>query len=365
MLIGLLGLNDYITINENAILESVFALTVTAALFRRRFSKDRLLITSAGFAYLVFTAIVASARNVYPADYLVAFKFVFYLMLLGLVPKKKLLSASDFVLLYRLSLFAFALRYLVERFALGIDRPTLLVENNFELIFLLLLFYAKYLITSRASLFDFLLLLFIFGVSGSRSSIVSLGFVFGFCIQWRSLRARDIALVFSLGIIGLVALVVFNNRGGGADIESIDRVKFFAEFMRSTSDWSFIDFVFGAPVLTPLSPASCAALSFYQKLFSFSGDGSCYSVILHSFVLRVVYDHGLLGLVTALAAVWVLLRDLPVRCVICVLGVILLTGLSVSSLNNIYVTLGLLMLMSVSVATASASIPLRSLHVWR
>ncbi len=46
---------------------------------------------------------------------------------------------------------------------------------------------------------------------------------------------------------------------------------------------------------TPLLPASCADLSYYQTLFSYAGDGRCYSVILHSFIMRVIYDHGIIG----------------------------------------------------------------------
>ncbi|HEC0375713.1 TPA: hypothetical protein R1R29_005220, partial [Escherichia coli] len=76
-------------------------------------------------------------------------------------------------------------------------------------------------------------------------------------------------------------------------------------------------------------------------LFSFSGNGSCYSVILHSFNMRVIYDHGLA--VTALTFIYLIgvMKNAKRHQRLCVILIVLASGLSVSALNNVYTTLGI------------------------
>ena len=78
-------------------------------------------------------------------------------------------------------------------------------------------------------------------------------------------------------------------------------------------------------------------------IYSYSGDGTCYSVILHSFLLRVIYDHGLLGFMFLMGVVAIYLNKFSLKAKICILLIIISTALSVSSLNNVYVALALIM----------------------
>ncbi|WP_216073902.1 hypothetical protein, partial [Acinetobacter baumannii] len=91
--------------------------------------------------------------------------------------------------------------------------------------------------------------------------------------------------------------------------------------------------------ITALSPESCRSLSFYDVLFSYSGNGSCYSVILHSYFFRVIFDHGAFGLVLLFSFLAVALRkygyskmDVGV-----VIGILSASALSVSAMNSVFV----------------------------
>jgi hypothetical protein len=96
--------------------------------------------------------------------------------------------------------------------------------------------------------------------------------------------------------------------------------------------------VTGAFPLTPLSPGSCGSLAFYEILFSKTDPGVCYSVIFHSFLMRAVFDHGLLGLVLLYGLLWLGLRrsGMVVRDALALLGLITLSALSVSAFNSVF-----------------------------
>src|SRR5699024_10128365 len=103
--------------------------------------------------------------------------------------------------------------------------------------------------------------------------------------------------------------------------------------------------IFGTAPMTPLSTQTCAALDFYSELFSAAQDGSCYSVILHSFALRVLYDAGLIGaLLVLLVPIAVMLRaGVPMILTLTLSAIAVANSLSVSGLNNPYVALPILL----------------------
>ena len=134
-------------------------------------------------------------------------------------------------------------------------------------------------------------------------------------------------------------------RMGTADFEQIDRYKFLMMFIYDTSDWEWWRFLTGSTPLTPMSDYVCQKLSYYSRLFSHSGEGSCYSVILHSYILRVIFDHGLIGLGFLLYFVYQGLKSsgFTFQERVAVIGVVLVTSLSVSAMNNVYVVFALLL----------------------
>ena len=145
------------------------------------------------------------------------------------------------------------------------------------------------------------------------------------------------AFIFSLSII-----VLMQRLGGG--IESFDRFVFFQYFLNDISNWSFSDYFFGNLPLTPMSANTCNGLNFYYTLFSQKNDGTCYSVVLHSYILRMIYDHGFFGLFFVLYFIFKALRTVGYNVKLCltVLGLILINGLSVSAFNSVFCFLGLL-----------------------
>ncbi|HHQ6589407.1 MAG: hypothetical protein ACQER3_07330 [Pseudomonadota bacterium] len=247
---------------------------------------------------------------------------------------------------YKIISLLFLIKYTIDKFALGIERPTLLIENNFELIMLILVYYLVNIIKGKPDLFNTLIIVFICFISGSRSSLGALLIAIVFSLD-KKLDLKKMIYLSLIPIFLALVLFVFSERltsgGANASLESIDRYKFLLEFLYSVSDWPWWKFFIGSPSITPLSPVSCLNLSYYHLLFSYSGNGQCYSVILHSFLLRVIYDHGLLGLIFLLSIIWLYLYKFRTKHKICVILILMATALSVSSLNNVYVALSLIL----------------------
>ena len=114
-------------------------------------------------------------------------------------------------------------------------------------------------------------------------------------------------------------------------------------FVDEVRYWPAWKFLFGSMPLTPLSSASCSSLAYYHDLFSFSGDGRCYSVILHSYFLRVIFDHGIIGLAFLLLFMMISLRKsgYAKNEVFVFLGIICSSALSVSAMNSVFVSLAI------------------------
>lgn len=312
-------------------------------------------------SYMFGSAIYAIYVNeTHPLDFALAFKAFYYVILLIPFSGREIFKPEDISIFNKFILILFFCIYLVKRFFLGDDRPTVLVENNFELIFLSLTFYASYLATRRINAVDTVIFIAIVAMSGSRSSAVAAALVLAFCVDFSRLKAKDILAGIGFGAVALAAIYIFISRTPSGITET-DRARFFNYFLSSTESWSFIDFLFGAPRVTPLPEYACAALSFYQKLFSYSGDGKCYSVILHSFNLRVIYDHGIAGALFLYGVIWATLYRRTVRTRICVVLVLLATGMSISALNNVYAITPIALLAALSSTTSTASLakPLR------
>lgn len=280
-------------------------------------------------------------------DYFLAYKAFYYVLFLSLAAGKPLLSEARLATLFRLLLLVFAIKYSYARFIQGEPRPEVYIENNFELM-LLILIYARLSAAERLlALKDSILLFYVVFISGSRSSFLAL-FIVMFLMQGLKV---DRFLVFRLvggALVALAGLYLFAQRMTGEGIESIDRYKFFTVFLTETSGWGVWDWIFGARPITPLSSFACAELSFYKNLFSFTQEGTCYSVILHSYLMRALFDHGLFGLFFLFMVIYKMMRSLGYGVVLSLVVIMILasTGLSVSSLNNVYVGLGLLFVLT-------------------
>lgn len=340
-----------------SILELAFF--VSAVLLARRVvpGARTMLVLSALYVFLKTLLLLIYGSASIP-DFLQGYKTYFYLVLLSFFVGKQVFSGQRLARFATVLVAAFFVKYAYSVVLGFSDRPGIFIENNFELIMLIGLVYLAYpyLGNRRALVFGVLAVTVL--LSGSRSS--ALGLLVVYVFLYVRLRNRTWPLhVAGVVAVGYAVFTLFTSRLDGQSVEAIDRVQFLEVFLREVRTWPVWEFVTGAFPLTPLSPAGCARLSFYQPLFSATDPGVCYSVILHSYVLRAVFDHGLLGIALLYTLVWLALRRSAVtrRDALALLSVITLSGFSVSAFNNVFTTIVLAVAMGLDRSAAPPEPP--------
>jgi hypothetical protein len=344
---GVSNFDGYNTFDATLIFESFFLIYSIFILFflPRRKSILAIQVILVGYCALSFcVSYFVSDNDV--RDFLQGNKAYFYCVMLSLFVGVKFFSFRLVWSILAISIIIFFLKYSVSVFFGFSERPGVFTENNFELPFLIIIFLAVYDRLGSRKGIVFLGLFVVVGLSGSRSAILSLCILYVFTFVSEFDRKIIFRLIFFLLLLG-AAFSIFISRYDG-DLYSIDRFSFFLVFLGEIETWEISNYVFGSMPMTPLSPSACEQLKYYEVLFSFAGDGSCYSVVLHSFVLRLIYDHGFFGLVL-LAGTYLYLFakvSLPRKKVWCFLLIAFVNAMSVSSLNNIYFAIAVVVLMS-------------------
>ncbi|KZC83306.1 hypothetical protein AYR46_01620 [Sphingobium yanoikuyae] len=172
-------------------------------------------------------------------------------------------------------------------------------------------------------------------VSGSRSSILALACMIIF--EFIRYTPRNIIAAATVSPLFLLAAnYVFESRA-----DNNARGKFLGVFLQEIDRFKFHEHLFGSMPLTPLSNWACSQLSFWQDLMSASDDGHCYALILHSFFMRVYFDHGIFGIIFVFAVAWICLSrgNLERKEVIGIISVPAVCALSVSSFASAFVSL--------------------------
>jgi len=289
-------------------------------------------------------------------DFLQAYRWVLYLAAL-LLAVGRTWGGDTPLRKFAFILIGLALvKAIVTLAALGPgERPGLLIENNFEIALfagLACIIYPR--LTSRDRLMIVGMLGLLMVLSGSRSGAIAYAVLVAFAItQLPTTRAtKSVLTIYALPFVALVPVLIFVERARSSTMR-IDRLNFLDTFIRETSSWSPLQWLVGTEPLTPLTSDSCGSLAYYQTLFSSAGDGSCYSVILHAFAMRVVFDAGIIGLVLAFGLAWYAMRKggVATPVALCLLGIAASNSLSVSGLNNPYVILPILAAILISPAT--------------
>lgn len=340
--VGVFSVGEYNYLPANAIFESVVILFFMVSIFP--VVRGALFFVFSALIYLlVCFFIMESSSPAHVADFFMAYKSFYYVILLSFFIGKSKFTENDLKFIFYSLLFLFLIKYGYSRVFNISERPGVYTENNFELIFVLLIYYAIADALGKYKFICFAFLSLLVVLSGSRSAILALLVIYGF-VFLSEINIKTI--VFFLLLISLSVFIVVQRSVGG--IEDIDRFIFLTVFIDEIKNWDLSNFIFGSRPLTPLSYYSCTALSFYESLFSFSGDGRCYSVILHSYLLRLIFDHGVAGLVFIFSFVvyGMMMAGYKMKQIVCVVGVIISTGLSVSSMNSIYVAMALLIIFS-------------------
>ena len=384
--VGVFSPYDYNILPAVAVLE-LAVLLLSASVFPPKGRVSIFLMMSV-VAYLLITFYVAVfLNNTNLLDYLQAYKAFIYVALLCSFIGKTFFSKIYVSKFFYVLVVLFLVKYLYSR-VVGLDvwvgsRPGIYTENNFELIFLLLLFYLV-LPDLRWRTVFFLVVMAIVSLSGSRSAFLCLLVVYFFSVfrvggfYWKK-------WLLLLPFLLFVGFLVVNDRmdvslgkpstaaevqpaispEASADIPgvttvekeqemtirsfleqgaSVDRVRFLLLFLDNVEDWQWWNVLIGTEPLTPLSDETCRSLSYWSDLYSFSGDETCYSVILHSYIIRVIFDHGVLGLFFLIGFTAYGLRKSGYSWVdvLCVLGVLLASSLSVSAFNSVFAVLSMI-----------------------
>lgn len=294
------------------------------------------------YLYNLFAAIVFSGAGTF--DFLQSSKFLLYSIIFSFALEVRR-GYFDIKKIRRFFLYlcaAFSVKYVVI-VGMGVSaRPGLLTENNFELfglgVFAILLWFHS----GSARYYELAILLFLTMLSGSRSAAFGMLPViaaFNLIVFKNSSGFRSIFLPIGLMVASAVAFYIVSERiQYGDSIYDIDRLHFFNLFTFELDTWGIKEYVFGTFPITPLSNYTCSSLSFYEHLFSFSDETVCYSVILHSMILRTVYDHGLFGLFIS----FLLIYYFSVRCGLSrkagtlILLLCIINSISVSAYNSVY-----------------------------
>ncbi len=300
--------------------------------------------------YIVFSIVYAIFLNGSNfKDFLLIYKIYIYLFFLTFLLNRQFLTEKIFFNFHKFYVGIFLLKYSIYVFRYGFSRPILFYENNFELMLLALSFYLYYIKKAKVSILHQVVIGIIFILSGSISGILILFFVLAI-INQKYLLKKAIYLVPIFILFSFFAFEMIKSRTGGElDFTRNARYKFMLSFFYEVREWSILDFLVGKERITPLSQETCRSLRYWHSLFSYKKDGSCYSVILHSYILRAIYDHGVLGLLFIVFYIKKIieLSGYKTKNALVVLGIVLINGLSVSSFNSIYFVIGVLLFLSV------------------
>ena len=343
-LIGLTSYGQYSHVPTRAILDVAFF--ASAALVVSYPKSYSILFLWLGFCITLILSVgyYLLSDLAHWLDFFLIYKYYFYVLALAFFVGRNAVSEVELLLFFKTLILFFAIKYTLWLFLGAFERPGLYGENNFELIFLAMVYLVVLARGAEFSKYYILLLFYIFLLSQSRSGIVVLLFVYAIA-SFKKLDLKLVVSIISLLIVSLMAGYIFNERLGDSGIEGIDRLRFLSYFLIEISGFDFYQLLFGAAPITPLSDLTCTALGSYENLMAYADSRYCYSVVFHAFNLRVLFDHGFLGFVFSFLIVerYLYYSAVNFRFRLAVLGVIFLTGMSVSSLNNIFVVMGVLL----------------------
>jgi hypothetical protein len=281
-------------------------------------------------------------------DSLRAVKWIIYLAVIWSTSQSRDLRLIFVIRLYKLIISSAALCYTIQVAREGINtRPVLFTENNFEItffagIFILIFTYCQQN-NIALNLRWYLILMFVIALSGSRSGVIT-----GILVTLVVIRVpfavaeKKFIRIFLLMSVLSIALFTFLNRG--SLLAKTDRYSFFTVFLSETRTRSIFKWGFGNYTIEPLSNSACTTLNYYQLLVTDYIYGTCFSVILHSFVLRVLWDFGFAGLLLSFLAIYFRINAVlpkPLPQILTLLAFI--NALSVSGPNNVYVIFPILL----------------------
>lgn len=311
-------------------------------------------------AYFLTRIIPALYTGAPLEDFFQAYRWILYLAAFALAvgrewgPNRGLISLMW--LLLGLAFVKYALTFVL--YGSG-SRPGLLLENNFEIALFCGLIVVLFRHLGRWRLGAVLLMGAIAMLAGSRSGAIAFVVLVVFAVSQAKRTNLFVNYLMTLAIALPVFAAAWTFQRRAIAGQTPDRQRFANIFLAETANWDVPTWLIGTVPITPLSSGACFQLRYYQLLFSTERNGECYAVILHSFVLRVLYDAGIIGMLIAFGVTWLMMRRAKVqRATSAALILIAATNsLSVSGLNNPYVALPILLAITTVPMSASAEPP--------
>lgn len=299
--------------------------------------KGAFVIFSITFLYILCSYIYAVVyMKAHLLDFMLIYKSFIYILIIVIVINKKILHKTLLLKFIKVIFWIFFIKYSITHILSSNPRPIVYVENNFELMFLCVLYLIRYNLTKKANLSYLLFLGIIVILSLSRSALLIYGLVAAYYTYNTDIKYKK--LIFIIGSISFIlgASILFLSRS--ATIEDIDRFKFALVFIKEIQNWNIFNYILGSPRITPLSDDGCNFFRAWPVLFSKSGDGTCYSVVFHSYILRVIFDHGILGFICLVYLVYKIMQisNIDRLLIWTIIGIFLINGLSVSSFNSTF-----------------------------
>lgn len=281
------------------------------------------------------------------SDFLLIYKPFFYICILSVLYGKKIFEKAYINRIYIILIVSFIFKYSISIFVFKISRPGLFTENNFELMLLAFVFLATYDEDREFESWNYCFLVFIGFLSFSRSAILFVLMIFFFVNFKGFLRSKFLSYVSLLFFI-LIVLAVFLSRLGDSGIESVDRYIFLIHFLREMSNSGIYTWLFGNPPMTNVTLETASALEYYHLVFSDYDNLIAFSPVFNSFILRVIFDHGIISLLFITYFSYLLVRNSTrsIGIALSSCSILIVNGLSVSSFQSVYFLLGIFILVS-------------------
>ena len=235
----------------------------------------------------------------FPNNYIVTLKPFVYICILAVYSRnppqidltkwvKMFLVIYPLVLLWNLYLVRLqenaGLEQLMSR------RPYVIFENNFEITFYLNCFTIVFFILGERRLRDFMLLVAVIILAGSRSGLLSFAFICVFyflAVGWRQRLA-------GVGMALLAALYIGKGSNISAPVNTIDRVQSLSAIL-SHYNFSFIEILkepFGYGIYAKVPGYVCAKLPDFAEWFT-GNSNNCDPLMLQAFYTRAMFQFGI------------------------------------------------------------------------
>jgi hypothetical protein len=360
-----LGIGGLATFTRNNVLPVDFVMLVVlaAAALSAHLTRSvvRVWIAACLITYGATHVLISLAGPAHLTDVAQAHKWLFFIGLLFLVGQANGVRVP-FSMVLRGLLSLLLVKSIVLVFLNPGSRLGILAESNFEITMYCMLMAVLWSTLGRWR-FVWLAVLGVCAVlSLSRSGAIAFAILVLFLVlsQSGSRRWTSLAKPIVVAAAVIVPVLVFLDRGN--NIEDSDRANFARLFIEATQGRDFGGWLIGAPPITPLPQNICYSLSYYSQLFSSDGSGHCYSVVLHIFVLRALFDFGILGLVLGSGLPFLAMRSAGVSMSLSVSlsAMAFANGLSVSGVNSEFVILPIMLaIMTAPVVERSRSMRLQ------